>query len=82
MKTIRGLQYVRITPRISCERPVPAEGRARGVPLLRVPWAGARAIDSFIRLFGSIAAAGSAKKREIPDERHTESELRASLPRA
>src|SRR5436190_15599617 len=28
----------RLTPRISCERPVLAEGRARGVPLLRVPW--------------------------------------------
>jgi hypothetical protein len=32
------LLKVRPTPRISCERPVPAEGRARGVPLLRVPW--------------------------------------------
>src|SRR5262245_52484205 len=31
--------HVRRTPRISCERPVPAEWRARGVPLRRVdPW--------------------------------------------
>jgi hypothetical protein len=38
------------TPRISCGRPVLAEGRARGVPLPRVPW-GRSEGDRQLRLF-------------------------------
>src|SRR5262245_45453509 len=44
---------VRRTPRLSCERPVPAEGRARGVPLRRVdPWGrseGDRQLQALVR---------------------------------
>src|SRR6185436_15689634 len=46
---------VRPTPAFSCERPVLAEGQHADCPSSVSRGAGARAIDSFIRLFGGTA---------------------------
>src|SRR5713226_8046368 len=51
LKTFKPLP----SARISCESPVLAEGRARGVPLLRVPWGrseGARQLHPVARQCG------------------------------
>src|SRR5262245_10924836 len=64
---------VRPTPRISCERPVPAEGRAREVPLLRVPWGrseGDRQLHPLVRQHRQMRAVINRLLGNAPSCRH------------